>query len=53
MGGVSFYRPASRSFRVCYAKGYAAFFTLPIHNFWLYLVVTPPAAEPVIVSGPL
>ncbi len=37
MGGGSFHRPASRSFRVAHAKGYAAFFRLPIHNFWLYL----------------
>jgi len=37
MGGVSFLRPASRSICVPLAEGYAAFFTLPIHNFWLYL----------------
>ena len=30
-------RPASQGVCVVHAEGYAAFFTLPIHNFWLYL----------------
>ena len=31
-------RPASQGVCVVHAEGYAAFFTLPIHNFWLYLL---------------